>query len=173
MCIRDSAAPVSHIWFLRGAPSATGMLLGMTVKSLERIVYFASYVVISVDEKKREQFLKDLEAEAEAAQIAIKARYEKMAEEKDANTKELAAKQTQELEDTALDYNDRRAQLQSLAVRNLINETDYRDLPDEYADIVKVGMGAKAIKQLLDDICLLYTSPSPRDATLSRMPSSA
>lgn len=40
------AAPVAHIWFLRGTPSAIGLLLGMTVKNLERIAYFASYVVI-------------------------------------------------------------------------------------------------------------------------------
>ena len=36
------AVPVAHIWFLRGTPSAMGLLLGMTVKNLERVAYFAS-----------------------------------------------------------------------------------------------------------------------------------
>src|SRR5476651_2584787 len=39
------AVPVTHIWFLRGTPSAVGLLLGMTVKSLERVAYFASYII--------------------------------------------------------------------------------------------------------------------------------
>src|ERR671927_1698964 len=43
------AVPVAHIWFLRGTPSAIGLLLGMTVKNLERIAYFASYVIKTVD----------------------------------------------------------------------------------------------------------------------------
>ncbi len=39
------ASPVAHIWFLRGTPSAVGLLLGMTVKNLERVAYFASYII--------------------------------------------------------------------------------------------------------------------------------
>ena len=48
------AVPVAHIWFLRGTPSAMGLLLGMTVKSLERVAYFASYIIKSVDIAKRD-----------------------------------------------------------------------------------------------------------------------
>src|SRR5579864_4241130 len=51
------ATPVAHIWFLRGTPSATGLLLGMTVKNLERVAYFASYIVKSVDAKARDKIL--------------------------------------------------------------------------------------------------------------------
>jgi DNA-directed RNA polymerase subunit beta' len=73
------AAPVAHIWFLRGTPSPIGLLLGITVKNLERIVYFASYVFTSVDIEKRDQFRQDAEAELEAAKSAIKKRYVKKA----------------------------------------------------------------------------------------------
>ncbi len=45
----------AHIWFLRGTPSAVGLLLGMTVKNLERVVYFASYIIKNVDIEKRDQ----------------------------------------------------------------------------------------------------------------------
>src|SRR5215469_2913565 len=93
------AVPVAHIWFLRGTPSAMGLLLGMTVKNLERVAYFASYIIKSVDADKRDQMLADLEAEAEAAKLAIKARYEKEAEAEGADIKVLAAQQTKELED--------------------------------------------------------------------------
>src|ERR1041385_592764 len=71
------ASPVAHIWFLRGTPSAIGLLLGMTVKNLERIAYFASYVIQDVDVKKRDQIRGDKEAEFNAAKEAIRLRYEK------------------------------------------------------------------------------------------------
>src|SRR5882757_5906846 len=51
------AVPVSHIWFLRGTPSAIGLLLGMTVKNLERVSYFASYIIINLDNAKRDKML--------------------------------------------------------------------------------------------------------------------
>src|ERR1700750_2635587 len=92
------AAPVAHIWFLRGTPSAIGLILGMTVKSLERVAYFASYIVKSVDVDKRKQLLADKEAELAAAKEAIKLRYEKEAKEKEANVKALAEMQTKETE---------------------------------------------------------------------------
>ncbi len=92
------AVPVSHIWFLRGTPSAMGLLLGMTVKNLERVAYFASYIIKSVDAEKRDQLLADKEAEFAAAKEAIKLRYEKEAKAEDANVKALAEAQTKETE---------------------------------------------------------------------------
>src|SRR6201989_1166467 len=87
------AVPVAHIWFLRGTPSAVGLLLGMTVKSLERVAYFASYIIKSVDTETRDKLLSDKEAEFAAAKEAIKIRYEKEAEAEDANVKALAEMQ--------------------------------------------------------------------------------
>src|SRR5215471_21208893 len=79
------AVPVAHIWFLRGTPSAMGLLLGMTVKNLERVAYFAGYVIKSVHTDKRDQLLADHEAEFNAAKEAIKLRYEQEAGKEDAN----------------------------------------------------------------------------------------
>ena len=46
------AAPVAHIWFMRGTPSAMSLLLGITVRNLERIAYFATYVILKSDDRK-------------------------------------------------------------------------------------------------------------------------
>lgn len=148
------AAPVTHIWFLRGTPSAIGLLLGMTVKNLERIAYFASYVIKSVNVEKRDKFLADKEAELAAAKEAIKARYEKEAEKEDANVKALAEMQTKELDELAEEFEEIKRQLTGLEKYNLINETDYRSLPDELKDMITVGMGAAALKELLDEVKL-------------------
>ena len=146
------AAPVAHIWFMRGAPSAMSLLLGMTVKNIERVVYFASYVILNVDEEKRDQMIADLEAEDKAARMAIKIRYEKAAEESGADIKALAEAQSKEIEELDKDYVSKKNQLDSLVKGSLMNETDFRNLPEEYEDIIEVGMGGEAIKALLDEI---------------------
>ncbi|MCA1767385.1 MAG: DNA-directed RNA polymerase subunit beta', partial [Idiomarina sp.] len=125
------AAPVAHIWFLRGTPSAIGLLLGLTVKNLERVVYFASYVITEVDADKRDQIMADKEAEFTAAKEAVKQRYEKQAESEDADVKVLAAMQSKELDELSESYDEFKTQAKSLEKRNLISETDYRALPDE------------------------------------------
>src|SRR3954469_12565943 len=84
------AAPVAHIWFMRGTPSAMSLILGITVRNLERVAYFATYVVLKVDETKRDQYLADLEAETEAGRAAIKIRFEREAEAENADVKTLA-----------------------------------------------------------------------------------
>ena len=148
------AVPVSHIWFLRGTPSAMGLLLGLTVKNLERVAYFASYIIKSVDVEKRDKVLADKEAEFEAGKEAIKLRFEKEAEAEDANVKALAEMQTKELEELNADFDAFKEQVTTLNKLNLINETDYRNLPDELSDLITVGMGGIALKELLDEIDL-------------------
>ena len=146
------AAPVAHIWFMRGTPSAMSLLLGMTVRNIERVAYFAAYVILNVDVEKRDQYLADAEAEVEAARVAIKIRYEKDAEAEGADVKALAKAQTRELEELEETYQVKKAQLDSLVKGALLSETDYRNLPEEYEELVEVGMGATALKALLDDI---------------------
>lgn len=148
------AAPVAHIWFMRGTPSAMGLLLGIPVRMLERVAYFASYIVESVNDEKRTQFLSDCEAELEAGRAAIKIRFEKAAEVENADIKKLAEEQTREIEELEESYQTKKAQLDSLVKYALINENDYRALPEDYADIVEVGMGGEALEKLLREIDL-------------------
>ena len=148
------AVPVAHIWFLRGTPSAIGLLLGMTVKNLERVAYFASYIIKEVDAVKRDKLLADKEAEFAAAKEAIKLRFESEAKAENANVKALAEMQTKELEEVTKDFETLRTQITALEKLHLINETDYRNLPDDLHGLVKVGMGGASLKDLLDGIDL-------------------
>ena len=148
------AAPVAHIWFMRGTPSAMSLLLGLTVRNLERIAYFATYVILDADTETRDKMLADLEAETEAGRMAIKMRYEKEAEAEGADVKVLAESQTRELEELEERFTTKKTQLESLVKGALISETDYRNLPEEYEELVSVGMGGTALKALLDEINL-------------------
>src|SRR2546422_927585 len=58
------ASPVSHIWFFKGTPSRLGILLDMSPRNLERILYFALYLITHIDEHQRERVLQQIEEEA-------------------------------------------------------------------------------------------------------------
>lgn len=59
----ELAAPVTHIWYFKGVPSRLGYLLDMAPKDLEKVIYFAAYMVIDVDEEGRHEDLNELENE--------------------------------------------------------------------------------------------------------------
>lgn len=149
------ASPVAHIWFVRGVPSPLSLLLDLTVKNIEKVVYFSAYLMTSVDAEKIEQTLTDLESQTDAARQAIKMRYEKDAENADQSAiKQLAEGQTKELEALEKDFLERKAMLTSMKKGAIISELDYRNLPEEYEELIEVEMGASAIKKLLADINL-------------------
>ena len=57
----ELAAPVTHIWYFKGVPSRLGYFLDMSPKELEKVIYFAAYLVVSIDSKKRTKDLAELE----------------------------------------------------------------------------------------------------------------
>ena len=66
----ELAAPVTHIWYFKGVPSRLGYFLDMSPKELEKVIYFAAYLVVSIDAKKRTKDLAELE-EAVVAEVEI------------------------------------------------------------------------------------------------------
>jgi DNA-directed RNA polymerase subunit beta' len=148
------ASPVAHIWFLRGTPSAIGLVLGMTVKNLERVAYFASYIIKTVDEKARDKIRADREAEFKAAEEAIKKRYEADAAKEGADVRSLSEAHNKELEELAKEAQIVKEQLDSLEKLRLLSETEYRNLPEEFQALISVGMGGVALKELLEEVDL-------------------
>ncbi len=59
----ELAAPVAHIWFLRGIPSRIGLLLDLSIAELEKVVYFAGYIITKVNKDEKERLLKELDRE--------------------------------------------------------------------------------------------------------------
>ena len=51
----ELASPVSHIWFVKGTPSRIGLLLDMTPRTLEQVLYFAKYIITDVNDEARER----------------------------------------------------------------------------------------------------------------------
>ena len=70
----ELAAPVTHIWYFKGVPSRLGYLLDLAPKDLEKVIYFAAYMITSVDEEARHRDLPSLEAQIEVEKKEIENR---------------------------------------------------------------------------------------------------
>lgn len=70
----DLAAPVTHIWYFKGVPSRLGYVLNLAPKDLEKVIYFAAYMVTEIDEKGRDEDLMDLRAELEVQKTQMEDR---------------------------------------------------------------------------------------------------
>src|SRR5260221_10334574 len=68
------ASPVSHVWYFKGIPSRMGLLLDMSPRNLEKVLYFANYIVTSVDEKARAELLQKLDPDSDERVLKLKER---------------------------------------------------------------------------------------------------
>lgn len=148
------AVPVTHIWFLRGTPSSIGLVLNMSIRDLERVVYFANYIVTSVNDDARTEALAGLEADYTSQKAEIKQKYEELAAEADADVKALAEGQNSELTEAETLYSNSKAELEGLTKFQLISEGKYRDLSYRYESVFTASIGAEAVHQLLREIDL-------------------
>ena len=151
------AAPVAHIWFMHGTPSPLSLLLDITVKNIEKVTYFASYVIIDADTEAIEKRLEDLETQTDVARQAINARYSEESKAEGADVKALAEAQTKEIEELEESYRNEKTTLEGFKKGAVISEIDYRNLEDEdkgYEDLITVEMGAGGIEKLLKEIDL-------------------
>jgi DNA-directed RNA polymerase subunit beta' len=67
----ELAAPVAHVWYTRRVPSYLGLLLNISRRNLDRVLYFAQYVITHVDDEARQRALKRLEEELEEAELQL------------------------------------------------------------------------------------------------------
>ncbi|OGE82480.1 MAG: DNA-directed RNA polymerase subunit beta' [Candidatus Doudnabacteria bacterium RIFCSPLOWO2_01_FULL_44_21] len=150
------AAPVAHIWFLRGVPSRLGLVLDLSVQELEKVVYFAAYIITNVDEEARSATQEQIEREFKAKRKEIDGRYEHLLnqskeEAEGLRTRDMWSKEIEHLEsirDLA------RSELKSIKKYQIISELEYRDLSLKYGPVFQAGIGAAAIEQLVSEIDL-------------------
>ncbi|MEK7165064.1 MAG: hypothetical protein AAB779_03900, partial [Patescibacteria group bacterium] len=71
----DLASPVSHIWFLRGVPSKMGLVLDLSVQDLEKVIYFANFIITKVDGDKINDLLDQVRQEFKAKISALEKEY--------------------------------------------------------------------------------------------------
>jgi len=135
----DLAVPTAHIWYVRGTSSITAAILSLSGAEIEKVVYFASYVILDVNEDLRQSSLENLEKEYKEYQETIK------------KGEDTPGATTEEIEQI---YKETKSELGGLSVGSIISEQSYRDLNMKYGQIVRVGIGAEAILELLKNLDL-------------------
>ncbi|OGF21998.1 DNA-directed RNA polymerase subunit beta' [Candidatus Falkowbacteria bacterium RBG_13_39_14] len=159
------AAPVSHIWFLRGVPSKVGLILDLSPMSLEKVIYFAGFIITKVDEKMKEDTIEQIKAEFASKRKEIKAEYKKRKEEAENNKelhpeeKERQLRAIEDEEENAYAQLDERLkeaylELNELKKYKVISESSYQDLAFKYGHIFEANIGAEAIRELLEEVDL-------------------
>ncbi len=158
----ELAAPVTHIWFVKLVPSRLGLLLDFSPRDLESVIYFARYIVISVDEDARQKKIRQVEeqmadkiAEQEGhlnKQIEELETTELKEDHKIEEVNQLRASFVEKKEGLEEELKTGIAEIQGLHPLRLLNEEEYRRLQGKYGDIFEAGMGAEAILQVLKRI---------------------
>jgi DNA-directed RNA polymerase subunit beta' len=158
----ELAAPVTHIWFVKLVPSRLGLLLDLSPRDLEGVIYFARYITISVDEEARQKKIRQLEGEVVRKIGEQEERLNKKIEELEAKglEEELKIKEVNQLRARVIEKKERleeelKASIEeigSLQPLKLLNEEECRKLKDKYGAIFEAGMGAEAILQILKQI---------------------
>jgi len=176
----ELAAPVTHIWYFKGVPSRLGYLLDLAPKDLEKVIYFAAYMITSVDEESRHRDLPSLQAHIDVEKKDLADRRDSdvdtrakrleadLAELEAEGAKADARRKVRESAEREMNQIRRRADAQierldlvwdrfaKLKVADLEgDEMLYRELRDRFGLYFEGSMGAAAIQKRLESFDLV------------------
>ena len=121
----ELCTPVAHIWFLRSVPSRMALLLGATATDIEKVVYFAGYIVTKIVEEEKKRLITELESE-------YKAKYKSLSNDKDRD----ALKEKMTIAKTEID---------GIVVGKVLDELEYHRFSVKYGGLFEARIGAEAI----------------------------
>jgi DNA-directed RNA polymerase subunit beta' len=130
----ELASPVSHIWMLRGIPSRMSLLMGISISDLEKVVYFAGYIVTLVDDEEKKRVLKELDTE-----YRLKLKTLDTAEDKE------------KLQDV---FASTKKDIVDMVPGRVLSEVEYNVASLKYATIFEAGIGAEAIYDIFKNLDL-------------------
>jgi DNA-directed RNA polymerase subunit beta' len=162
----ELSAPVAHIWFLRGVPSKVGTVLDMSVQALEKVIYFAAFIVTDVNEELRNATLEQVRAEYKGKKKTIDAEYERdvkraneRAGEKDMDADAVTAEldklhgiKERKLKELDLDFSTSEKELKDLKPLRVLSENEYHEMSLKYGHVFEAKIGAEAVVELLQKI---------------------
>ena len=121
----ELATPVAHIWYLRSIPSRMGLLLNLPIVDLEKVIYFAGYIITSVNTTEREGLLKELDNEYKSKSKTL--------------TDEKGKEKLKELLLTS------KKEIESIIEGRVLDEMTYHKFALKYGTAFEAGIGAEAI----------------------------
>ena len=167
--------PCTHIWFLRGISSKIGLLLNLGIQSLEKVIYFASFIVTDVDEALKEAAIEQIKSEHKSKRKSIESEFSQQVKriqdsrediakegkakvEADASIanqiKAATADRDERLERLEEDFAQVAKELKDLKPLLILSEHQYQNLSLKFGHLFEAGIGAEAIRLLLSRIDL-------------------
>ena len=137
------ATPVAHIWFLRTIPSKIGLFLNTPLQKLEKVIYYAAYIITSVNEDNKKGALEELEREFKSRKKVIN----NQPDDKKTKTKKG-------LEDLMTAASETKDIIASLKPGKVISESEYFDLARRFGNVFVASTGAEAVIKILENIDL-------------------
>ncbi|HAV10025.1 MAG TPA: DNA-directed RNA polymerase subunit beta' [Dehalococcoidia bacterium] len=177
----ELAAPVAHIWFAKSVPSRIALLLDISPRDLERVLYFAQYIITSVDQKAVQDKLAKIKAEYNEQLQTLEKTYTAKIQELEGKPKSKNKKgadageseQEQHLDQKTIEavnklqtelaekktelnaeFQSKTGELENLAPMKRLSESQYQDYIGKYSSFFEASMGAEAILKILRDMNL-------------------
>ena len=171
-------SPCTHIWFLRGLSSKIGLILGLSMQVLEKVIYFASFIITDVNEELKNTTLEQIKGEYKQKKKSIDNEFVKQVNEiknrkakllqegkKESEIEEEMTKEIESLEDVKEEklnnlnnaFEQAQRELKELKPLLIISENVYQNLSLKYGHIFEAGIGAEAVRKLLEKIDLSKT----------------
>jgi DNA-directed RNA polymerase subunit beta' len=130
----ELASPVAHIWFLRAIPSRLSLLLDVPVSNLEKVVYFAGYIITEVHDTERQKVMKELEHEYKVRMKTL---------EKDSDKDAM-----QEL------FTATKKEIMEIVPNRVLTEIEYHRFSVRYGTVFEAGIGGEAVYSILKNLDL-------------------
>ncbi len=161
----ELSAPVSHIWFLRGVPSKIGLVLDLSVMNLEKVIYFANFIVTKVDEAAKLQVVEEVRSEFKMKKKQIEAEFgrdiQRLAQaagkepadmEGTDGYKKAATVRDSKITELEADFEVVEKDLKELVPMKIIPENVYHEWSFKFGHIFEASIGAEAVYDLLRKI---------------------
>ncbi|MFH1401791.1 MAG: DNA-directed RNA polymerase subunit beta' [Parcubacteria group bacterium] len=143
------ASPCSHIWFLRGVPSRMGMVVDIPMFQLEKLIYFASYIITKVNEEQKKNTLNEIESEYKS-KIKSEKSLGRTGEAKAKNKKE----EKSFLDSLKSSRDKAREEILSLKPLKILSEVEYQNLSLKYGESFEAGTGSETLRKIFEKIDL-------------------
>ena len=128
------AVPTAHIWFVRGTPSRLGLLLDMSIVDLEKVIYFAGYIIIKVNEDNKNEIFSALEKEYKTKIRKLESKKEKT------DLKEV--------------YRVAKKEVNDITAHRVLDEHEFRHLSLKYGECFEALSGAEALFNICKELDL-------------------
>ena len=145
------ATPVSHIWFLRGIPSRMGQILDIPMQQLEKVIYFAAYIITSVSESEKKKILEEIEREYKTKIKSSKSEFSNS--ETKVKKKSLSPAKTR-LSELKAARDRAKEEVLSLKLQVVLSEVEYQDFSFKYGEVFEAGTGAETLRKIYEKIDL-------------------